>query len=271
MLRTNFLTLGFTTRVSLICAFVGFGTLFGPKLSMSDEDVPSAPDLPPLAAELTNGQLQGVGRIRNKKLTIDRFDFELVDGELYLLSPEANRPAVAVFLGDGIIRCYPPDAVEHQQIEKFLDRENDDLIEESFDRFIFWFSDDTGHRLEELADQSSVTDVKSAQKLLKERREDLLSDRLLNPDGRLVADLLNFDKSNLRNRSFFFAEIDTDKNSWLSVEIEPFNSEEVQVRRFHRRRKIEDVWMRFHAFSDYSSRVQQAALAGFPRQRPRGL
>ena len=180
---------------------------------------------------LTEGELEPAGHIQDGRLTIDRVEFELADGDLYLLSPVEGRPAIAVFLGDGVVRSYPPDGVEHQQLEKFLG--DDDFLEASFDRFVFWFRDDTGVRLD----------------LLDDRRRDLLEDQLTNPDSRLFTDLLARDRRPDAHPTlaFFSAQIDSDDHGWLTLNIEPLEREEVQLARFDRRRKVQDVWMGFHA------------------------
>ena len=202
-------------------------------------------------------------------LTIDRVEFELAEGELYLLSPVEGHSAIAVFLGDGVVRSYPPDGVEHQQLEKFLD--DDDFLEASFDRFVFWFGDDTGVRLREQADGIARGNADDARDLLEDRRRHLLEDQLTNPDSRLLADLLAHDRRPDADatRAFFSAQIDSDDHGWLTVNIEPLEREEVQIARFDRRRKIQDICMGFHmgfhASSDFDASVQHAVFEGFPR------
>ena len=220
---------------------------------------------PPLYTALVEGELEPAGRIQNQRVTVDRFEFELTNGDLYLLAPLGGDPVIAVFLGDGAVRSYPPDGVEHQQLERFLD--DDDFLEEPFDRFLFWFTDDTGLRLRELANGSPGRDADDAQDLLDDRREELLEHQLMNPDGRLLADLLTFEgaDSTRVTRPYFYAQIDSDDHGWISVEIEPLNREEVQVVRFDRGRKVADYWMGFHALSDFSDQVRNAAFDGFPR------
>ena len=68
---------------------------------------------PPIYEELREARLEHAGRIRDGRLRTERFEFELTDGHLYLLAPVAGRVMAAVFLGDGQVRFYPPDAVEH--------------------------------------------------------------------------------------------------------------------------------------------------------------
>ena len=252
-------------RRTLIGLAVGLAIVTVPVASaIQDDDSPSL-GLPPLYEALTEGELEPAGRIRNGRLTVDRIEFDLTEGDLYLLSPIEERPAIAIFLGDGVVRSYPPDGVEHQQLEKFLD--DDDFLEASFDRFVFWFGDDTGSRLRELADGVTGRNADDARDLLEDRRRDLLEDQLINPDSRLLVDLVARGRRPDAHsaRAFFFAQIDSDDHGWLTVNIEPLEREEVQIARFNRGHKVQDVWMGFHARSDFDPSVQRAAFDGFPR------
>jgi len=252
-------------RRALTCLAIGFTIVTVSVASaIQDDDAPSL-GLPPLYEALTEGELEPAGHIRDGRLTIDRVEFELADGDLYLLSPAEGRPAIAVFLGDGVVRSYPPDGVEHQQLEKFLD--DDDFLEASFDRFVFWFGDDTGVRLSEQADGVARGNANEAQDLLEDRRRDLLEDQLVNPDSRLFADLLAGDRrpDTHPTLAFFSAQIDTNDHGWLTVNIEPLEREEVQIARFDRQRKVQDVWMGFHAQTDFDASPPHADFAGFPR------
>ena len=248
--------------LALACSLVGLSVLAPAMPSAQDEGERSALGPPPLSEALTTGPLEATGRIRNGRLTIDRFEFDLVEGDLYLLTPPDGRPAVAVFLGDGTIRCYPPDGVEHQQLERFLD--DADILEEEFDRFVFWFSDDTGARLRELADDTAGHDLDDAHDVLKDRREALLDDQLSNPDARLLAELLRPEAAD-GDRFFFRGEVDSKDHGWLSVEIEPMEMEEVRLFRFDKGHETADIWMRFHALSDFGEDVRRSAFSGFQR------
>ena len=248
--------------LALACSLVGLCVLTLAMPSAQDDSEAPALGPPPLSEALTTGPLEAVGQIRNGRLRIDRFEFDLVDGDLYLLASPDGRPAVAVFLGDGTIRCYPPDGVEHQQLERFLD--DADMLEEAFDRFVFWFSDDTGARLRALAGDTARRDLDDAHGVLEDRRDALLEDRLSNPDARLFAELLRPGGDN-RDRFFFHAEVDSDDHGWLSVEIEPMELEEVRLFRFDDGHDTEDVWMRFHALSDFGEHAGRSAFSGFQR------
>ena len=220
---------------------------------------------PPLYTSLVENELQPAGHIQDRRIAVDRFEFAFTDGDLYVLAPAAGQAAIAVFLGDGVVTAYPPDGVEHQQLEKFLDGE--DQIEEEFDRLIFWLTGDIGARLLALADGTLGRDADDARDVLADRRRALLEDERKNPDARVLADLLSLDDTNPGPlpRSFFAAEVDTDDHGWVSIEIEPHEREEVTITRFNRRRRITDVWMSFHALSDFDDNVRASAFDGFPR------
>ena len=220
---------------------------------------------PELYTSLVEGEVEPAGHIQNQRITVDRFEFTFTDGDLYLLAPIADRPSIAVFLGDGMVSSYPPDGVEHQQLEKFLD--DDDRLEEPFDRLILWLTDDVGVRLRTLADDTLGRDADDAQDLLDDRRDALLEYELKNPDARVFTDLLSNDDASTSQmlRPYFYAELDTDDHGWVSIEIEPDEREEVTLSRFDRRRRIPDVWMAFHALSDFDEEVRSAAFDGFPR------
>ena len=247
---------------SLAALLICVAVLTRPAASQDEDEERTGLGPPPLYDLIREGELEPAGHIRDGRLTIDRVEFELTDGDLYLLRVD-DRPVIAVYLGDGFIRCYPPDGVEHQQLEKFLD--DDDFLEEEFDRFVFWFSDDTGDRLASMADATTGRDLDDAGDLIENRRERLLEKQLWNPDGRLVIDLLNSEANRVSARPFFFGQVDGKDNDWISVEVEPRVPEEVSVYRFDDGRDVADIWMGFHALWDFDERTRAAAFDGFPR------
>ena len=218
---------------------------------------------PPAYDELRAARLEPAGRIRDGRLRVDRVEFELAEGDLYVATVD-DHVSIAVYLGDGVVRCYPPDGVEHQQVEKFLD---EDYLEEDFDRFVFWFTDDTGDRLRRLADQTPGREINKANELLEDRREELLEQQLENPDSRVLLDLFSArsDVPADPTRSYVYTQIDGDDRGWFSIQIEPRAREEVTIYRFDRGHNVTNVWMGFHALTDFDETVAARAFAGFPR------
>ncbi len=222
------------------------------------------PEPPAAYQALVDAGLEPAGRIEGGKLHIDRFEFELTGGDLYALPDGGASGDVAVYLGDGVVRAWPPDGVEHQQVEKFLD---EDLLEERFDRFVFWLAGDAGRRLRALAGGAPGERAGRANDLLDDRREALLEHQFYNPDSRLLLEMLAPAAAapDPRRPPYFYAQIDGNDHGWFTIEVEPRAREEVTVFRFDRRRKVRNVWMGFHALEEFDGDAAERAFAGFPR------
>ena len=235
-----------------------------PAAALGVQEEEDAPNPPAAYSSLRDARLEPAGRIDDGALRIDRFTFELTGGDLYVLPHGSAAGDVVVYLGDGVVRGYPPDGVEHQQVEKFLD---EDLLEERFDRFVFWLAGDSGARLRALAGGPPGRHAGRANDLLDDRREALLEHQFHNPDSRLLLDLLRPASTPPppRRPSYFYAQLDGDDHGWFSIEVEPRAREEVTVFRFDQRRKVRNVWMGFHALEEFDAGVAERAFAGFPR------
>ena len=88
----------------LTCLLVGLIVVAVPMASAGRDDEPPGLGPPPLYDALITGELEPSGRIQDGHLTVDRFEFELTDGELYLLRPLEGQVA-----GSGVPRrwCRP--------------------------------------------------------------------------------------------------------------------------------------------------------------------
>ena len=225
----------------------------------ADDDAGLGP--PPLYTELREARVAHAGQIRDGQLRLDRFELDLTDGQLYLAPAIGGVVSTAVFLGEGLVRAYPPDAVEYHQLEKLSDEHQ---LEEAFDRLVLRFTDDTADRLTALATPGPERDTGKANDLLDERREDRLEQLLDNPDSRVLEDLLRREAGALpAGRAYVLADIDSQDHGWLTIEIEPNDIEEVRLARHDRRRRILETWMSFDILSDYGPAHRDAALDGF--------
>ena len=234
----------------------------GPTASAAQEDGDGkALGSPPLYDELREATLTHVGQILDGRLRLDRFELELRDGHLYLAPEIGSVVSTAVFLGDGLVRAYPPDAVEHHQLEKLSDEHH---LEEAFDRLLLRFTDDTADRLAALATPAPEQDTRKANNLVKNRRKDRLERQLHNADSRVLEDLLRRQAGTLSpGRAYVLADIDSKDHGWLTIEVEPNEREEVRLTRYDRRRRFVDTWMRFDILSDYGPEYRNAVLDGF--------
>ena len=250
-----------TPWVALIGLVAGAALLapVGRAAVQDDDDVSLGP--PPLYDTLREAEVEPAGQIRDGRLRVDRFEFEFTDGDLYLLAPVEGRVTAAVFLGDGLVRAYPPDGVEHHQVERFLD---EDVVEERFDRMVWRFTGDIADRLRTLAADTPGRETGKAQDLLEDRRKAIFEQRLANLDARVLLDLLDPPAPGAE-RAFFQAEIDTKDEGWVTVSVEPRDLEEVRIYRFDHHRTIANVWIGTHALTDYDGDAAARAFAGFPR------
>ncbi len=254
---------------SIVTAFAS-ALLLTAAASAADDEPGLGPPAP--YEELRDAEPQPAGHVRGGRLWIDRFELELERGDLYLVPPVGDHSPVAVFLGRGTVRAWPPDGVEHQQLRKLID---EDFLEEEFERFVFWFTGDLDARLLALVTEPpraggrrrARRQHERAVDLLEDRRESLLEDRLRNPDARVALDLWRAAAglAEPTDRPYFFGEIDGREHDWFSIEIEPRDLEEVAIGKFDRRRKITDVWMSFHARDEFEAETVESTIGRFPR------
>ena len=224
------------------------GAAIGAPQGESDDEGPGPP---PLYEELREAEVSHAGEIRDGRLRVDRFELHLEEGRLYLAPEIGGAVPVAVFVGDGRLRGYPPDAVEHHQLERFSDEHR---VEEAFDRLVLWSSDDEAERLRALAApaRERQRDTERANRLLRDRRKRLLEQQRINPESRILHDWWRRDAGTLPpGRTYGLVELDSKDHGWLTLLVEPHEPEEVALYRYEHRRGVSDTWMRFHALTDY--------------------
>ena len=221
------------------------------------------PGAPPLYEELREAEVSYAGDIRGGRFRVDRFELELEEGRLYLTPEIGGTVPAAVFVGDGRLLGYPPDAVEHHQLERFSDEH---LVDEAFDRLVLWTGDDTAEGLRALAapGRESRRDTRRADRLLRNRRRRMLVERNFNPESRILHDLWRRETGTLPpGRAYRLVELDSKDHGWLTLVVEPHDPEEVTLYRHEDRRNVSDTWMRFDALTDYRSGHADRALEPF--------
>ena len=252
-----------SARVAVGALLIGFWSNAIAKSWLQNDDS-EVLGSPPLYDALREAEVSHVGQIRDQHLRLDRFDLELTQGHLYLGPEIGGVISTAVFLGDGVIRAYPPDAVEHHQLKKLSD---EDHLEEAFDRLVLRSSDDSASRLLELAapaPQRNRRGSERANRLLHDRRRQQLERQRNNPDSWILDDLLRRESGSFRpGRSYALVELDSKDHGWLAIAIEPSGPEEVELYRHDRRRQLVDSWMRFDSLSDFEPDYAKTVLEGF--------
>ena len=221
------------------------------------------PGPPPRYQELREAKVSYAGEIRDGRFRVDRFELQLEEGRLYLAPEVGGAATAAVFVGDGRLLAYPPDAVEHHQLERFSDEHR---VDEAFDRLVLWTGDDTAERLRALAapGRESRRDTRRADRLLRNRRRRMLVERNFNPESRILHDLWRRETGTLPpGRAYRLVELESKDHGWLTLVVEPHDPEEVTLYRHEDRRNVSDTWMRFDALTDYRSRHADRAFEPF--------
>ncbi|MDA1095158.1 MAG: M1 family aminopeptidase [Acidobacteria bacterium] len=241
----------------------GFSSTAWAGAQTDDASPPAGLGPSPRYEDLRHAAVAHVGQIRQGRIRVDRFEVELTDGQLYMAPAVGGRVPAVVFVGDGVLRGYPPDAVEHHQLKKLSDEH---AVEESFDRLVLWSVGNITDQLRTLAtptDSGEDGDTDGANTLLEGRRKSRLEQQLSNPDSRLLTDLLMRDSGTLDpDSTYVLVDLDTDDHGWLTVEVEPNDPEEVWLYRYDRR-GVTDTWMHFQQLTDYPSPQAATALDGF--------
>ena len=230
----------------------------------NDADAGDEAGPPPLYQELREAEVSYAGDVRGGRFRVDRFELELEEGRLYLAPEIGGRLSTAVFVGDGRLRGYPPDAVEHHQLRRFSDEHR---VDEAFDRLVLWAGDDTAEGLRALAAPARERrrDTERANRLLRDRRRRMLEERNFNPESRLLHDLWRRETGTLpAGRAYRLVELDSKDHGWLTLVVEPHDPEEVNLYRYEDRRGVSDTWMRFDALTDHRARHADRVLEPFP-------
>ena len=251
-----------TASVLSVAALIALsaGTAAGGSQNDPDDDGPGPP---PRYQALREAEVSYAGDIRDARLRVDRFELHLTEGRLYLAPEIGGTVPIAVFVGDGRLLAYPPDAVEHHQLERFSDEHR---VDEAFDRLVLWSSDDEAERLRALAAPARERrrDTERANRLLRDRRKRLLEQRRINPESRILHDLWRRETGTLPpGRTYRLVELDSKDHGWLTLLVEPHEPEEVALYRYEHRRGVSDTWMRFDALTDYRPEHADRALEPF--------
>src|SRR5665213_1748193 len=92
-------------------------------------------------------------RTENIELTRDKGSITLKNGQLAFVKAGTDRPAIAVFTGDGVFRLKPLLPMDVRYLTKVSGSPD---MEESFDSAVFYFTDST---YEEIKKQASAMPV----------------------------------------------------------------------------------------------------------------
>jgi hypothetical protein len=135
--------------------------------------------------------------VKNLELRRDAGTFRLNSGQLTFLPPVLNRPAVAVFTGDGVFHLKPAIAIEERYLTRIIGKPE---LEEAFESAVFFFSDTT---YEEVKKQGAAASLDArAANVLKNVRDKLRRDMTYGDIGNVEAELLGELYNPARGASF---------------------------------------------------------------------
>jgi hypothetical protein len=92
-------------------------------------------------------------RTENVELRRDKGSLTFKSGQLAFVKTANDRPAIAVFTGEGVFRLKPTDPIETNYLTKVTGKPD---VEEAFDSAVFYFTDGT---YKEVKSQASAVDV----------------------------------------------------------------------------------------------------------------
>jgi hypothetical protein len=134
---------------------------------------------------LRDGAPTEVLRTENVELKRDKGTLVLKNGQLAFIKGLGDRPAIAVFTGDGIFRLKPAIPIETRHMAIIVGRPE---LEETFESAVFFFSDGT---YDEVKGQASAMALDPrAAGVLKSLRDKLRKDMTFGDIGNVEAELL---------------------------------------------------------------------------------
>ncbi|MFW6175804.1 MAG: M1 family metallopeptidase [Acidobacteriota bacterium] len=152
----------------------------------------------------------------------DAATWTLESGTVRLAEPTSGGAVTGfVFEGEGRFRLEVPDPVEREQLHRFTRGAAHEVLDATFSKLVLRVPGGAG----ELVGVSAEGPY-DRNGLAADRHEHWLEHRSLDADARVVAGLLT------PGSDYLLADMDTGEHGWLTVELEPWRREELELRRF---------------------------------------
>ena len=192
-----------------------------------------------------------IAAVENLAFQKDRAKFIFKKGTIYFSQPIAGKITGAVFLGEGSFELIPPNAIERQQVKRFVEK---DSLNEQFSAAYLRFTDDTAEVLASQLVFHRGEIPKSVPRLHEKMDKLLLEDRGFNLSSRILGDLLNRSDEGLFFAAVEHPEPQLNFPSYFIFVFEPRASEEVAAFQYspHSAEKSFYTLCSFHQLSDYS-------------------
>lgn len=220
---------------------------------LAEIDTTSVDDRAPISYEQLYNQLINLTANPRRVATVNDFTFQrdvarfnLLEGELYLLSPVRNHTVAAFFIGKGSFSFTPPTEIEKGQLYRFYQTKS--LVKE-FKSLFLLFADYTLVELEQNLTFNAGKIEKGVKKDVKHCLEYLSDKKRKYFNTEVMKTLFDNEKN-----GFFYAHISEEKSQPIFFKINPFATEEVSFMRRAKVKsldKIPEVICQFHKQEDY--------------------
>jgi hypothetical protein len=192
-----------------------------------------------------------VATVRDLVLRRDVAEFRLAEGTLSLLTPVAGQTVGAVFMGRGSVSLRPPLAVERAHMRRVL---SDSVLDAPISAAVFLFADSTLAELER-----QVTFGQGAVDRAAAGRVGDALGFLVDPGERRADPALMTAILNRETDGFFSAYIKRARGEDLTIQVDPYQIEEVVVlRRGKQRLQRTEVVSQFQRTEDHQRGVAAA-------------
>jgi len=195
--------------------------------------------------------------IRDITIRRDSVSVSFKRGTIGFLEPVMGRVTGAVFIGSGEIVAIPPDAVEKQQIHKFIDSP---ILNEPFSAAFFRFTDNTYEEILNSYREHAAEDFTDDNTSAFAEWDNVIAARSESLNYRLLADYLE------TPRPLFLAEINGQHNGWFNVIFDQRRDEEVSILKIRDQgtESRVDIWSSFNRREDRQDLAAAAKKNKYP-------
>lgn len=165
-----------------------------------------------------------------------------LNGKFLMFKPFLKKDLGGIFVGNGRISFTPLPPIEKNQLKRFTGKEN---FEESFNRAILFFSDDTSQRIRENCESSDETPSREMVSYWNDFVKMMHDKRKINFEARFLAGLAN-------NEQSFTIYFETEKNGKFIFSVDPMEDEEVSLVNYSPE-DFYDTWSSFHLKDEYKN------------------
>ncbi len=178
----------------------------------------------PVLEALRHMTAQGdrVATVRNLTLRRDVIEFQLEDGQVFIVTPVAGRTIAAVFVGHGSVSFAPPIGIERRELKRVT---GDSVLNARISTAALVFTDSTLAELERQLTFRGGGVADRASGILNDALDHLVDGRrVVQPT--LITALLNGDVN-----AFFYAHVKRERGEDLMFVIDPAQEEQVELLR----------------------------------------